>query len=276
MSEQSTQRKRLPIDGTHNIRDIGGYIGKGGRKVKMGLLYRGDQLSKVTDQGIEEFKKLNINTIIDLRSPPEIKKSPNQYCGEQKTIHCDPSAETAELAASFQVSAQDEDRMLVEKIKQRVEQSDNGESMYAQYRKFASHPKCIDAFKRLMLEVSKEDSAPLFFHCRGGKDRTGFAAMLILGTLGVSDEDIIRDYLITKENRAQRTQEKMESYRQYTDDQAVLTYLESLLDTAPDFIDASLKELKSNYNSVEQYVKEVLDLDEKAIKRIQDIYLEES
>src|SRR5204863_1059915 len=42
-----------------------------------------------------------------------------------------------------------------------------------------------------------EDTAPLVIHCTAGKDRTGFACALILHTLGVSDEVISEDYLLT-------------------------------------------------------------------------------
>jgi protein-tyrosine phosphatase len=38
---------------------------------------------------------------------------------------------------------------------------------------------------------------PAVFHCTAGKDRTGFAAALILQALGVSRTDIMQDYLLT-------------------------------------------------------------------------------
>ena len=44
-----------------------------------------------------------------------------------------------------------------------------------------------------------EDSAPLVIHCTAGKDRTGFACALILHTLGVSEEVISADYLLTNQ-----------------------------------------------------------------------------
>ena len=42
-----------------------------------------------------------------------------------------------------------------------------------------------------------EDRAPLVIHCTAGKDRTGFACALILHALGVPDEVIAEDYLLT-------------------------------------------------------------------------------
>ena len=40
-------------------------------------------------------------------------------------------------------------------------------------------------------------SLPLVFHCAAGKDRTGVLAALVLDILGVDDEVIVADYLIT-------------------------------------------------------------------------------
>ena len=42
-----------------------------------------------------------------------------------------------------------------------------------------------------------EDRAPLVIHCTAGKDRTGFACALILHALGVADDVIAEDYLLT-------------------------------------------------------------------------------
>jgi protein-tyrosine phosphatase len=46
--------------------------------------------------------------------------------------------------------------------------------------------------------VAAADSAPLAFHCRSGKDRTGIVAALLLDLLGVSVEDIVADYALTE------------------------------------------------------------------------------
>lgn len=49
-----------------------------------------------------------------------------------------------------------------------------------------------------MLMRLVEQQTPLVCHCAAGKDRTGVAAALILSLLGVSDELIIEDYLLTQ------------------------------------------------------------------------------
>jgi len=43
--------------------------------------------------------------------------------------------------------------------------------------------------------IAEKDNHPLGVYCTAGKDRTGLVAMLTLNILGVSDEDIITDYV---------------------------------------------------------------------------------
>jgi len=64
-----------------------------------------------------------------------------------------------------------------------------------------------DAFSRSQLDkvVSKlkenaENSKCTLFHCTAGKDRTGIVSMALLKSYGVSDTEIIKDYLSTNRN----------------------------------------------------------------------------
>lgn len=59
------------------------------------------------------------------------------------------------------------------------------------------------AYKRLFAHLAAGE-VPIVFHCTAGKDRTGVAAMLILPSLGVSEEDALYDYLLTNVYLAQR------------------------------------------------------------------------
>lgn len=51
------------------------------------------------------------------------------------------------------------------------------------------------AIKAVMEVLSEKENLPVAFYCTAGKDRTGLVSMLVLSALGVSDEDIIDDYV---------------------------------------------------------------------------------
>ena len=48
------------------------------------------------------------------------------------------------------------------------------------------------------------DALPAVFHCLWGKDRTGVAAALLLSALGVSQADVVDDYMLTEQYRSQQ------------------------------------------------------------------------
>ena len=55
------------------------------------------------------------------------------------------------------------------------------------------------AYVAAMQAILEPDALPAVFFCVAGKDRTGCFAALVLGLVGVSDEEIVRDYELTQE-----------------------------------------------------------------------------
>lgn len=273
-----TAERTLPVEGMNNFRDMGGYETKTGQTVKWGKLYRSDHIYNATEKGIAYLQTLDIHTIIDYRSNVETKKYPNKRIGDQvKTYQMDPSAHAAELAAQFQSSKEEEDANLINEIIEQKEQGtlvDHSDVVLTQYRTFVSKKESQEAFSK-MLDIVADPKAPAVVqHCRGGKDRTGFGSMLVLGTLGVKKEDLIEDYLLTAKNRVERNRAKMEGYKKLTNDSVVLDQLYSFIDTKPEFIEESIDTINENYGSIENYVKEELKLTEQTVEQMKRMYLE--
>ena len=99
--------------------------------------------------------------------------------------------------------------------------------------------------------ASLEDRAPLVIHCTAGKDRTGFACALILHTLGVSDDMIAEDYLLT--NRFYRRDPNASSDLPDEVRQVLGTVQASFLAAAFEAIDA-------DYGDLETYLRDGLGL----------------
>ncbi len=89
-----------------------------------------------------------------------------------------------------------------------------------------------------------EDRAPLVIYCTAGKDRTGFACALILHALGVPDDLIAEDYLLT--NRFYRrdpgaSSDLPEEVRQ------------ALASVEASFLAAAFETIQADYGSLETY-----------------------
>jgi protein-tyrosine phosphatase len=109
-----------------------------------------------------------------------------------------------------------------------------------------------------------EDRAPLVIHCTAGKDRTGFACALILHALGVPDDLIAQDYLLT--NRFYRRDPSSvgdlpEAVAQ------VLTSVEA------SFLAASFEVIGADYGDLESYFREGLGVGPRERAALEASYL---
>lgn len=64
------------LEGIPNFRDLGGWPigGDSNKSVRRGFIYRCGEPTKATDADLEKIRSLNISSIYDLRSRPEIEK----------------------------------------------------------------------------------------------------------------------------------------------------------------------------------------------------------
>lgn len=269
--------RTLPITGLNNFRDFGGYLGASSKRVKWGQLYRSNHLYGLKPDAEQYIKALGIKTIIDYRSINEIKTSPNTFVGEKHTFHLDASAQTAELAAQFAADPSDEDRALVESVIRDIPKelvNGEGKQVLEQYRNFVLSDKSKNAYRQMLNVVLDANNSPSLQHCRGGKDRTGYGVLLIQIMLGVSEDDIIYDYMLTHDNRLERNKIKMAAYRKITDNEDVLGYLLSLIDTRESFVIEILNTMKKVAGTPSNYIKQELGFTDEHFKLMQSIYLE--
>ena len=63
----------IPLEGTHEFRDLGGYRSEDGRRVRWNLLFRCNKLCNLSDEDIRYIRNMKVKTILDLRSKIEIK-----------------------------------------------------------------------------------------------------------------------------------------------------------------------------------------------------------
>ena len=159
----------------HNMRDLGGRVGLGGRRVRQGLVYRSAGLNdnahkskskggmvpgkeRLTDASRAYAKgTLGIRTDLDLRSDRECFGMTGSPLGpEVKWIKISSSAYSGMA-------------------------KDPGKSAFAQVF-------------RVFLD---EKNYPIDFHCIAGADRTGSLAFILNGLLGVDEEELWRDWEVT-------------------------------------------------------------------------------
>jgi protein-tyrosine phosphatase len=167
--------RALPLQRASNFRDVGGYTAANGKRVKWGLIFRSGAMPMLTEPDAKLIEKLNIKTIVDLRSLDEREIAPDTIDDR--------------IGALF-VSNDYSMKALLQNAK-----TDGGEYIYRGTGK-ALAPQYRAIFRRLLAS----DGAVLY-HCSAGQDRTGVATALILSALGVDQKIIIADYHLSTELR---------------------------------------------------------------------------
>ena len=74
--------RRIRLGKMLNLRDLGGYPASGGKTTRWGRLLRGDNPAGLSQADRDWLLERGITTVIDLRSPAEIEKLPDELAGQ--------------------------------------------------------------------------------------------------------------------------------------------------------------------------------------------------
>ena len=177
---ESTRQLGVPLDlaGPVNFRDVGGYRTEDGLVVRRGRLYRSDGLWALSEADLAHLMdEIGVRTIVDLRTPMEIERyGPGLLANSGVTMH-----NISFFDESLRPDIPSEGSWTLD-------------DMYVFLLRRAG-----ERITSVLTILSSADVQPAVFHCTAGKDRTGIVAGLLLGLLGVSDDDIADDYASTAE-----------------------------------------------------------------------------
>jgi protein-tyrosine phosphatase len=169
----------VALEAVHNFRDLGGYATADGRRTLWRKLFRADGLYRLTPADVIALEPLGLRTVIDLRSATELEERGRFPVDVHPVIyHHLPIIDTTWSMANDHVEYERDEDFLI--------------SAYTEMLSIGA-PRFAMAFEAL----AEPGALPAVFHCAAGKDRTGLLAALILGSLGVSMDDVVDDYALT-------------------------------------------------------------------------------
>src|SRR5580704_4116994 len=246
---QESPARHFNLAGASNFRDLGGYPGRDGRSVRWRQIFRSNHLGHVTAPDIEVLRGLGLRSAFDFRGTEERVAA---LCGiEEITVHSLPIEPTvvAMLRARAATGVA-------------LSPADAIDVMRTSYRNYVrdSTPSFRALFSHLL-----EDRAPLVIHCTAGKDRTGFACALILHALGVPDDVIAEDYLLT--NRFYRRDPS--ASRDLPDH-----VRQSIGSVEASFLAAAFEAIGADYGSLDRYLSDGLGLGAGERAKLQARYLQ--
>lgn len=167
--------RRLPLEGSPNTRELGGYPCVGGGSTRWGVFLRSSSPHGMTPADLQYVSDYGVTTTVDLRSEEERTANPSRL-------------ESDERFAGFHVSMSDQ-------IHSVNFEGDMPGTMSGLYINLLDNSRADIA---RVVRILAEGEEGCLFHCAVGKDRTGVIAMLLLGLAGVADADIVADYVVTE------------------------------------------------------------------------------
>jgi protein-tyrosine phosphatase len=184
-----------PYNSIYNFRDFGGYAGLDGRPVRTGLLFRSAHLNALGPDDLDAIDMLPVGTVVDLRHPPERQRQPSKWPHQpdRAIVLTQPENEATAAATVAPHEAFAETELYTADDARRY--------MMASYEARPHDPGFKALFADTLRRLSKPDLSAregVLIHCAAGKDRTGTLVALIQTLLGVSDDDIMADYMLTE------------------------------------------------------------------------------
>jgi protein-tyrosine phosphatase len=239
--------RHLNLEGASNFRDLGGYPTGDGRSVRWRHIFRSNHLGHLTETDIVIVRQLGVRSAFDFRGREE-----------RAAAHC--------ALAEIAVHSLPIEPTVVATLRERLAAGcltaeDALDVMRESYRNYV---RLSTASFRGLFTHLLEDRAPLVIHCTAGKDRTGFACALILHALGVPDDVIADDYLLTN--------------RFYRRDPTASTDLPDDVRDAIGSVDASFlaagfEAVQDGYGGLEGYLRDGLGIGEQERAALQARYL---
>lgn len=259
----------IDLQGTYNFRDIGGYHTKSGKRVAFGKLFRSDELSRLTPEDVIKIKALGIRTIIDFRNTKERENNEDIPIEGVHVQYLDPVADIAALASSEftggkKLDLHDPKNMTAELAKH---------LMIEQNVAFVHDKKCQKAYREMFHVILQEENIGIVQHCRGGKDRTGYGIALILFALGVSSQDIIKDYMLTNHYKKEKNEASLKALLKETKNEDLVQAIRYFKEANEVFLQTALNEIKAHYQNPINYIQTVLGITESQIKTLEKLYL---
>ena len=243
------------LSGVHNFRDAGGYLALAGT-VRHGLLFRSGRLAAATIEDENRLRGLAIQTVVDLRRGAERDAHPTgAWAASCHSVTSDIGGH-ADPWVTFLRSGEPNEAAVRDYI-------------LSFYRTVPFEDRHIGLFSRYFSALA-DGNGPTLVHCPGGKDRTGIAIALTHKLLGVSQEDLLHDYLLTNRhwNYATHGAAVAAAMREEAGRPVEPSAVRAAIEVEAAYLEAAFEVIEARAGPVETYLDTVVGISRSRQKQI--------
>ena len=235
MADKPGPKRHLDLEGSYNVRDVGGYLTTDGRRTRWRTYLRSDSLDRLPPSSQDALLEYGLRTIIDLRMSDAVQNLPNVFEG------------------STRVAYYNQNMLGDGELPQALESPEAGARaryVSAAYGIWVDHRR--ERICGTLATLATPGTLPALVHCAGGKDRTGIITALVLGVAGVAAQTIADDYALSGRYLFQRYLDGGEPTDAGTADYTWRDYQRDYC--PPEAMLEVLAHLDGKYGGIEQYL----------------------
>ncbi|AKJ42221.1 Tyrosine-protein phosphatase precursor [Pragia fontium] len=260
--------RKVPAKGLDNLRDLGGFKTADGRYTKWGMMYRADTPYKLKSEGYNYVAyNMNMGYVFDLRNDNEVAKKPDPAMNGITYFH----TQIPDIPPAYKDVSWDTTETIYNFVS-----TPRAESFYVDTNAYmVEAPKSHDSMKQILSTALTAEGKGLVWHCAGGKDRTGYVSAVFLAALGVPEETIVNEYLLTNEYRKEFDKKELEDMsKEFNQDPKAIKGFLAIQQSRPEYIKAALDLIKQKYGSVDNYLLKEMGITKQQIEALKAMYTE--
>lgn len=256
----------IPAATVANLRDLGSLPLGAGRSVREGLVFRSGQLDRL-DPADSVVGGLGIRTVVDFRTAAERSDRPDRLPPGGRLVVADVLADflaTSGLPPAARLKTLLSDPALAE------EHLGGGRAQAAfarTYRAFVNTESARASYGAFLTALGDPAAGPLLFHCTAGKDRTGWAATIVLSLLGADERTVMAEYLAVNPGVREAFGPLIEGFTAQGGDPELAL---ALIGVVPAYLEAALDEVAVRHGSMEKYVREGLGIPDEIVALVRE------
>lgn len=263
---------RIPLEGVHNTRDLGGYITIDGKTIQPHRLIRSGTLYNLTEKDKEILtKEYFLKTIVDFRTEAEKKEKPDPMIEEVRYIE-NPIFEEKAMGITREKEA---DKDLIDTIMNQIKEGNSTITEYIEslYKELATSDFCKKQYASFFDILINHGEGAVLWHCTAGKDRVGTGTALLLTVLGIPREQILKDYMKVNEFAAQEIEHTIQKFSEKTKEKELVESIRPLFGVQESYITSVFTFIEKEYDTVERFLQEEMNLHKDGIGELKNKYL---
>lgn len=270
-------KERIELENLVNTRDLGGYVNEDGKTIKPKKLIRSAALSKASAADLEKLcKEYNLEAIVDFRNSDEMTRHPDPTMDGVTHIWC-PIFEERAGAITREALWDESDPLGIyfffgEQMKKAALEGKDDLAEY--YVQFVTKQHSIDYYKKFFNVLLEERNGSVLWHCSAGKDRCGMGTVFLLKALGMSDELIYEDYLLTNVMYEGENLKMIAIARERNIDPSFDEIIRGVNGVRKHLLDSVYEICEKEYGGLAGFLKNKLELDDEKIARLKELYLD--